>query len=132
MASKSRVQVVIGGKIYTMSGYEGEEYLQKVAAYLNKKIEEIQSAEGYQRMNSDMRALLLNLNTADDYFKMKKQTEQASAQLTAKDKELYDMKHELIQTQLQLENARKELAALKDEDRDFQQRIAVLEAKQNS
>ena len=35
MAVKNSVQVLIGGKIITLSGYESEEYLQKVAAYMN-------------------------------------------------------------------------------------------------
>ena len=32
MSEKSSAEVIIGGKVYTLSGYEGEEYLQKVAA----------------------------------------------------------------------------------------------------
>ena len=31
MAEKTSAEVIIGGKVYTLSGYEGEEYLQKVA-----------------------------------------------------------------------------------------------------
>ena len=38
MAAKTSAEVVIDGKVYTLSGYEGEEYLQKVAAYINNKI----------------------------------------------------------------------------------------------
>ena len=72
MAAKNKIQVLIGGKIYTLSGYESEEYLQKVAAYLNNKITEIRSIDGYQRLSPEMRSLLLNLNTADDYFKLRK------------------------------------------------------------
>ena len=74
MASKNTTQVLIDGKIYTMSGYESEEYLQRVAAWLNNKLAEIKGAEGYARMSLEMRCLLLNLNTADDYFKNKKKT----------------------------------------------------------
>ena len=40
MSEKSSAEVIIGGKVYTLSGYEGEEYLQKVAAYINNKINE--------------------------------------------------------------------------------------------
>ena len=35
MAEKTDAQVMIGGKTYTLSGYESEEYLHKVADYLN-------------------------------------------------------------------------------------------------
>ncbi len=34
MASKNTVQVLIDGKIYTLSGYENADYLNKVAAYI--------------------------------------------------------------------------------------------------
>ena len=37
MSEKSSAEVIIGGKVYTLSGYEGEEYLQKVAAYITIK-----------------------------------------------------------------------------------------------
>ena len=30
MSAKTNAEVVIDGKVYTLSGYEGEEYLQKV------------------------------------------------------------------------------------------------------
>ena len=40
MSAKNNTQVIIAGKIYTLSGYESEEYLQRVASYLNGKIPE--------------------------------------------------------------------------------------------
>ena len=45
MSSKNKTQVIIAGKIYTLSGYESEEYLQRVAAYLNSKITEFKNME---------------------------------------------------------------------------------------
>lgn len=114
MASKNKTQVLIGGKIYTMGGYESEEYLQRVAAYLNNKITEIKTAEGYARMSQEMRGLLLNLNTADDYFKLKEKSDQLSESLSAKDKELYEIKHELISTQMKLDSLTRELENEKD------------------
>jgi cell division protein ZapA len=72
MAEKNTVQVLIGGKVTRLSGYESEEYLQRVATYLNGKITEFRNLDGYNRLSPEMRGILLNLNTADDYFKMKK------------------------------------------------------------
>ena len=37
-SAKHFTEVLIGGKVYTLSGFEGEEYLQKVSSYLNHKI----------------------------------------------------------------------------------------------
>lgn len=131
MASKNRIQVLIGGKIYTVSGFESEEYLQKVAAYLNNKISEVKSAEGYQRLSQDMRSLLLDLNVADDYFKLKKQADQLGEQITAKDKEVFDIRHEFIQTKMKLETAQKALESLQDQAKEDQKRIVQLETLLN-
>ena len=40
-SSKNFTEVLIGGKVFTLSGFESEDYLQKVSTYLNHKIEEI-------------------------------------------------------------------------------------------
>ena len=37
MPAKNTIKVLIGGKIITLSGYESEEYLQKIATYINNK-----------------------------------------------------------------------------------------------
>ena len=129
MATKNVTQVLIGGKIYTLSGYESEEYLQRVAAYLNNKITQIRALDGYARLSPEMKSLLLNLNTADDYFKLKKQADELSDQIAHKDKELFEAKHELISAQMKLESAQKALAALAENEKEEQKRIAVLEAQ---
>ena len=129
MTSKNYTQVLIGGKIYTLGGYESEEYLQRVAGYLNGKISEIKTLDGYQRLSPEMKSLLLNLNTADDYFKLKKQADELSDQLAQKDKELYEIKHELVSQQMKVENMQNTVDTLRSENSDQQQTIAVLESK---
>ena len=127
MSSKNKTQVIIAGKIYTLSGYESEEYLQKVAAYLNSKITEFKSMDGYHRLSPEMRSILLNLNTADDYFKMKKKVEDLERELADKDREIYDFKHDLITAQIKLENAEKEVKSLEDENAKLQRESFQLE-----
>ena len=73
MSAKTSAEVVIDGKVYTLSGYEGEEYLQKVASYINGKINEFTSIEEYRHIPLNMKNTLIQLNIADDYFKAKKQ-----------------------------------------------------------
>ena len=51
MANKVDIPVVINGKVYTLSGYEGEDYLQNVATYINGKIAECKTSDQYRRMN---------------------------------------------------------------------------------
>ena len=113
MSSKNTTQVIIAGKIYTLSGYESEEYLQRVATYLNARISEFKNMDGYHRLSPELKNILLNLNTADDYFKMKNKVEELEGELAQKDKEIYDFKHELITAQIKLENAQKEAESVK-------------------
>lgn len=129
MAAKKDIQVLIGGKVYTLSGYESEEYLQKIALYINNKMEEMDQIPNYRRMSMDMQKTLLELNMADDYHKAKKQVELLEMDIEEKDKTEYDLKHELISAQIHLEEAEKEIEGLKNEINDLQKQIVKLEAR---
>ena len=128
-AAKHFTEVLIGGKVYTLSGFEGEEYLQKVSSYLNHKITECTNSEGYRKQSADTRNVLLALNNADDYFKAKKQGDSLESDIELKDKEMYDLKHELISVQIKLENADKALDKLKEENKELQMKIVQLETE---
>ena len=54
MSAKTNAEVVIDGKVYTLSGYENEEYLQKVAAYINNKIAEFDDMDEYKHLPGNM------------------------------------------------------------------------------
>ena len=129
MSSKNKTQVIIAGKIYTLSGYESEEYLQKVAAYLNGKITEFRGMDGYHRLSQEMQSILLNLNIADDYFKVSKKIEELEEELSEKEKELYEFRHEMITTQVRLENAEKEKNALEEKNAQLQEELIRLRAQ---
>lgn len=103
MSSKTDTEVIIGGKVFTLSGYESEVYLQKVAAYLNNKYNEYNKIDGFKRQPIDVQNILLQLNIADDLFKAKKQISLLEDELQRKEKELYDLKHELVSAQMKLE-----------------------------
>ena len=122
MSSKNKTEVLIDGKIYTLSGYESEEYLQRVATYINNKLAELKKLDGYARLSQE-------LKVADDYFKAKNQVEMVEEELAQKDQELYDLKHELISTQIKLEDAAKELEALKEQATEYQKQIVKLETE---
>lgn len=129
MSSKTDTEVIIGGKVFTLSGYESEEYLQKVASYINNKANEYNKVESFKRQPLDTQSVLLQLNIADDYFKAKKQISLLEEELQAKEKELYDLKHELISAQIKLETSEKEAKDLKQEASDNAKKIVRLEAE---
>jgi len=105
MDNKRNVEVIIGGKVYTVSGYEEEAYLHKVAAYINGKVLELQSQSGFSKQSSDMQNALIQLNIADDYFKKMREVEDLSAKLREQDKELYSLKHELVSLKMRVEQS---------------------------
>jgi len=107
MAEKNSVQVLIGGKVTRLSGYESEEYLEKVALYLNHKISELTELRGWRRMTADMKGTLLSLNVADDYFKAKDRVEELEEEIRSKDKELYDLRQELVSLQVMMDNMKR-------------------------
>lgn len=110
MSAKTDTEVIIGGKVLTVSGNESAEYLQRVAAYINNKIIEYNKMDSFKRQPVDKQNMLIQLNMADDYFKAKNQIELLEQDLKAKENELYDLKHELIATQIKLDNTNKSTA----------------------
>lgn len=126
MAVKNTAQVVIGGKIITLGGYESEEYFQKVASYINNKIAELSEMPGYSRQPMETKHTLLSLNITDDYFKAKKQAEIFEEDSQLKDKEMYDLKHDLISLQIQNEALKKEIEQAQAERKTLEEENARL------
>ena len=129
MAVKTDTEVIIGGRVLTLSGYESEEYLQKVASYINNKLAEYNRVESFRRQPADIQNILVELNIADDYFKAKKQIEEMEEEAASKEKELYDLKHELIASQIKLDNTEKNIKGLQTEVNDSARKIVRLETE---
>ena len=129
MSSKNNTEVILGGKVFTLSGYESEEYLQKVAAYINNKLAEFNKDESYRRQSAEVRANLMYLNIADDYFTAKKLGDSLQSETENKDTAMYDLKHELIAAQIQLETANKQIEELKEEINKYQKNVVRLETE---
>ena len=128
MAAKTDAEVIIGGKVLTLCGYESEEYLQKVASYINNKLAEYGKVDSFRRQPADMQNILMQLNIADDYFKAKKQIHSLEDEIEAKEKELYDLNHQLIATQIKLESTEKSLKSAQKELNDSEKKVIRLEA----
>lgn len=129
MSVKTDTEVIIGGKVFTLSGYESEEYLQKVASYINNKMAEYNKVDSFRRQPVDTQNVLLHLNIADDYFKAKKQITLLEEEIQGKEKELYNLKHELIAAQIKLENTEKTIKTLQNEVNESVKKIVRLETE---
>lgn len=63
---KIRTTVKIAGKEYTMSGFDSEEYIQRVAVFVDRKMQELGLAT---RLPTNTLAVLTAMNLADDLLK---------------------------------------------------------------
>ncbi len=128
MSAKKSAEVLIGGKVYTLSGYEEEEYLQKVATYINNKLTEFNEMEGAANLSVDTRTTLIELNIADDYFKARSTIERQEEEIERKDKEIYDLKHDLISDQVKVEALEETISSLESEKKELLRIKSKLEA----
>ena len=129
MDTKNYAQVLIDGKIYTLTGSEGEAYLQKTASYVNEKLTAMRKIPGFGKQNSDYQMAMLGLNVADDYFKAREEADRAVSERDAMEKETYSLKHELVGTQMKLEAVLKDLEERQRELEQLQKKAASLEAE---
>ncbi len=129
MSAKTNTEVIIGGKVFTLSGYESEEYLQKVASYINNKVTEYNKVDSFRRQALDIQNVLLQLNIADDYFKAKKQIGLLEEDIESKEKEIYDLKHELIAAQMKMESTEKSMKGLQNELNENAKKIIRMETE---
>jgi cell division protein ZapA len=131
MNKRTDIEVIINNKRYTLGGYESEEYLQKVATYINNKYAELKKQDFYRNLDSDMRNVLLQINLADDYFRLKKQMQTIETDSDSKSNEIFDLKHEIILLQTKLEVVERELIAAKEDNLEEQKRVIRLETELN-
>lgn len=128
MAIKNTVEVVIAGKVFRISGYESPEYMHQVSVYINEKLAQFQKLEGYRKQSTDQKQLMLNMNLADDFFKAKNQADKLSAELEKKEREMYAVRHDLIEAQManeKLETEKKEFQdTLAAQKKEFEEKLA--------
>lgn len=127
MAAKTDTEVVIGSRVFTLSGYESKEYLQKVASYINNKMQEYSKIDGFRRQSLDTQSILMQLNIADDYFKAQKEIDSLHEDINSKEKEIYELKHELISMQIKLESTEKAMKAMQDEINSYEKKLSNVE-----
>jgi cell division protein ZapA len=69
MGEVNKVEAVIGGEIITLVSNENEDYMQKLARYIDRKLNEIRTANSNASISERKRTLFIAINIADDYFK---------------------------------------------------------------
>lgn len=131
MKKPNLTEVLIDGKIYSVSGEENTEYIQKVAQFVNEKIQEVRTLPGFKRLDEEYQTLLLNLNLADAYFKEKEEVTRLAEAAEEKERELYAVKHDMVSTQMKLEAALKQQEKLGERMEEWKKKYEELKAETN-
>ncbi len=103
MIQKNEVQVVIDGKVLTMSGEEDEMQIQRVASCVNRMIKKLEGTEVYHSLPTDLKPLLIELNIAEELIQAQERVSQLENDAQAKEAELSKLRQSLVETQLKLE-----------------------------
>ena len=99
------------------------------AKVLKRAVFDLLNAEKVRDPLIDKALELEQAALADDYFKAKKQISILEEELQTKEKELYDLKHELISAQIKLENSEEQVKTLQQEANENAKKIIKLETE---
>jgi len=86
MAEKKRVTVKIKAKEYVINCVEEEEYVQKIAYYVDRKLKQIETANPL--LSSDTTAILTAVNITDELLKAMEVIERLKKRIPSQDQEL--------------------------------------------
>ena len=128
MSKKHDIEVVIQNKRYTICGYESEEYLQRIASYLNGHYAEYKDKMAYKCLDADTKNILMQINLADDYFKAEARSVEIEKKYQQQSEEFFEIKHDIVAVKTQLEDAKKELERLKNELDEANRKIFMYES----
>lgn len=123
MAPKNESKVLIGGNVYTLSGDESEEYLQRVALYMNKKMDEVRNSDNGKKLNTRLQSVLLAINIADDYFKIKTNLEGVEEEQKKQEHTLHELEAAIEGHKAKEEDYRNEVAKLKSEIEHYRKEL---------
>lgn len=116
---KNRIKIFVDGKSFTLVGEETEIHMQAVATYIDNKLVEIRKNAAAVKMDTSLAYVLAALNVADEYFKEKEKV----AELEGRNLGLSTRLEELV---FQLDQARQEIAELKENFKQAEKEIEVI------
>ena len=129
MNKKNDAQVIINGKNYNIAGYENVEYLHKIADYINNKQAALKGVNGNNIINDSERNILIMINIADDYLKLKALEEENSANFVDHKKEVEKLQNTISEYRNKLEETEKENRLLRKDNLELQRKVIRFETE---
>ncbi|MGI6004505.1 MAG: cell division protein ZapA [Christensenellales bacterium] len=109
---KIKTTVRIGGKEYTISGADSEEFMHRVAIYVDRKMAAIEEANN--NLSTTMLAVLTCLNIADELLKLQQNTEESGEQFQEYKSKVETLSKQNEQLQAELSRLQKENILLRE------------------
>lgn len=131
MKRKTDVEVTINNRKYVICGYESPEYIERIAAHINKKMDELKSQEWYKSLDKELKTVLLDINLVDDYFKANDCIKIMESERSQSNDEFFEMKHEVVKRQTEYDKLNASYEELEKKYNEAQKRIVELTTKLN-
>lgn len=129
MQKRTETKVIINEKQFCITGIEEEEYLQKIATYLNSKYASAREVKGYKNFDADRKQLLVLINVADDYLKCRQQLADKQSEVEQKDTEMFNLKHDMLADRGRIKELEDQIEALKAARIEDQKKMVRLETE---
>ncbi len=120
----NKVIVRINGQEYTMVGKESKDYLLKVAAYVDDRMEEITKSNS--KLSTAMAAVLTSLNIADELFKCSYELDEVKSQYKQPLLDLKEANDVVQDLKTSVDSKNQEIAVLKNVMEKYVEQIHVL------
>jgi len=85
----NKIKVNIFGRVYTVKGEAGSEYICQLASYVDEKMKEVSESLGDKNVPNI--AILTALNIADEYFQLLKIKNGTDSEVVRRTKDLISM-----------------------------------------
>ena len=129
MNKKNDTQVMILNKQYTLSGFESDEYLQRIAYLINSMYDEVRKLDIYKSMDMETKFILLAINLADEYCKIKARNDELKSDGDRHTDEIGALRREILDLKAKLDAAAKERELLKEKIVEEQKKNVKLETE---
>lgn len=105
MAERTRIEVKIRGKYYTIIADEPEEYIYKICAHVDRKVSEICNMN--PRLGTEMSSILTAINMADELYKTGISEDNLRKQILEYGREVSELEAKVRQLEEKLKEAEK-------------------------
>ena len=121
MTENMKVDVVIGGRNFTVVGNESEEYIKNIAEYVDEKIKDVNGKN--DKLSNSMAATLAAFNIADEFYRnyteytsLKEQVKEPLEKYEAMEKKLEKCRNRIEELEKQCTIYKNELSTTKKEN----------------